>query len=132
MAAPALDQRRVGGAIDASQHGGGVEFDEGAGAQLGPGVGERASAQVGEAGTLGQLGQELMQMGLERLETFLEQQEHNHGKGQDLLPGEVRGPEPMAGTEARLDEPLAQLADEVQSALVERKVVLHPKGTYTM
>ena len=69
---------------------------------------------------------------MERLETFLEQQEHEHGKGQHTLAGEVGRSPPMPRAENRIDKAMAQLLNKLQGPLTEREVVLHPQGTSRM
>ena len=127
VALPALHQRGVLRPVHRGQHGRRVEFDERAGAQFGPGMRQRAATEFGARVAVGQLVQKLMHMGLERLETFLQQQEHEHGKGQHTLPREVAGPAAMARPEGRIDERLAQSFNESEGTFLQWEVVAHPK-----
>src|SRR5713226_7600974 len=68
-----------------------------------------------------------MQMILERLETFLEQQEHEHGKGQHALAREILRPLPVTSCQGRLEEPLTQQFNEVKGTLVESRNISHPQ-----
>ena len=71
-------------------------------------------------------------MGLERLETFLEHQEHKHRKGQHALAGEILRPSPMTRGQARIGEALAQPFDESKRPLSKRKIISHPQCKSTM
>jgi hypothetical protein len=70
-----------------------------------------------------------VQVGLEGLETFLEQQEQEDGKGQHPLAREVRRSPPGPGTQARIRQPLTPLMNELQGTQTQVAVLLHPKGT---
>ena len=71
-------------------------------------------------------------MGLEGLETFLEQQEHEHGEGQHAIACEVGGAAAMARAKVRGDEPLAELFDEAEGTVLETQSVLPPHGESRM
>src|SRR5207245_1992653 len=61
------------------------------------------------------------------LEAFLEQQEHEHGKGQHALAREILRPLPVTSCQGRLDEPLTQQFNEVKGTLVESRNISHPQ-----
>src|SRR5208337_5280942 len=93
---------------------------------------QRPATEPGHRGHVGQLPQKLMDMSLERLEAFLEHQEHKHGEGQDALPGEVAGATAMSRPEARIDEWLTQSFNKVEGTAFEEDIVLHPQCTSRM
>jgi hypothetical protein len=80
----------------------------------------------------GQLPQELMKVSLEGFETFLEQQEHEHGESQHALATEVDRPAAMAPAKVRGQETLTKLFNDTEGAILERKEVLHPHGKSRM
>ena len=128
MSVPAAHQIRVRRPIHRMQHRL-VEFDKRAGAKFGPRVGDRPGTQARHGQPLAQLPEKLLRVGLERLQTFLEQQQHEDGKGQHTRPREISGPPPMPAPERRSDERLPQLDDERQRPGLERRMVLHPQCT---
>jgi hypothetical protein len=66
------------------------------------------------------------------LETFLEQQEHEHRPGQQALSGEIGRTAAMSRTETGLGERVTESFDERKRALWERNFVSHPHGTTTL
>ena len=129
---PALHQRRVFGPVDRGQDSRGIEFDEGAGAQFGPGMSQRTPAELGRGAPVGQPAKELLQVGLQRFEAFLEQQEHDHRKGQHTLPREIDRTATMPRAEARIGERVTQLFNERERTSLKRNIVSHPQCTTTL
>ncbi len=108
-----------------------MEFDKGAGAQFGSGVRQCAATELGR-GPAAQLSKELLQVSLQRFETFLEQQEHEDGKGQHALPREIGRTATMPRAEARVGERVAKSFDELERTVLERNIVSHPQCTNTL
>jgi len=89
---------------------------------------ERAPAETSARRRVApQIPEKLVQMILERLETFLEQQEHEHRKVQHPLAREILGPPAMTRGQARFQELLAQPLDEMKSPLMQCRIISHPQ-----
>jgi hypothetical protein len=77
------------------------------GACLGPTA--RGGADVVQA----HLEQEIVEMALDRLDGFLQDEEQDHGKGEQATAGEICGQDAVAGLEGGVVEALARGLDQV-------------------
>ena len=72
---------------------------------------------------------------LERLEIFLDKQEHEHRKVQHLLAREILGPPAMTGGQTQAEELRAQPLDELKRPLVQGGIGSNPhcvRGMYLL
>ena len=65
----------------------------------------------------GQLVHKLMQVSLDGLHGLLQRKEHNDGKGQLTLAGEILGPHAMAYTEIRVAQLVTQRFDKTDDMI---------------
>ena len=128
MPQPALGQRTMRLAVHRIEDST-VQLDKGSGLELGSRVRQRGSRHRLRWETLLQLEEKLMRVSLQRLQTFLEQEEHENGKGQFAFACEIGGTPPMPRAEIRSHDPLTQTEHELERALSKGNVVLHPQCT---
>ena len=110
MPAPAADG--MIGAIGDGQQTVAIEFEEGAVFELGAGGRDGTTGQGFKELAVGQVIEEVVEVALEGFDGLLEEEEHEDGKGQLAVAGEVLGSDPMAGAEARIAQPGAERIDQ--------------------
>jgi hypothetical protein len=110
--APALDGPRGRRAVDGGQYALAVQLDESGVAELGAGV--RAGAGRGRLGrvALGQLGEKCAHMPLERLDGFLQHEEHDEWERQPAPPGEVSRPHAVPRPESLVGQAPTQRCEQ--------------------
>lgn len=112
MAAPALDGVVRRGAVDHGQNAGAIQLDERGVLELGARMGPRAGRDRFEQILAGQFVEELVQVALDGLHGLLQGKEHDDGKGELALPGEILGAHPMARDERVIAQLATQRFDE--------------------
>ena len=110
-----------------------VEFDERAGLELGAGLCPSAGRDGRRQGVGQPLGQELVEMALDRLGGFLEQEQEHNGEGERALAGEVNGAQAMAREKERIAQAGAQGFDELDQVTRNGPYrVRHGRSMYTL
>src|SRR5260221_7798891 len=131
--APKLECWRVLRSVEIIYHGLLVQFDKGAGQQLGPRM-SHSSCRCTGAGVprSGPLSQKFMEPYLERLKTLLQNQQHNDREGQLALASEIFGSLSVRCKKARVGQKFASRLKNGDRTFSTDRFMFHPDLNYRL